>query len=128
MMSEQEAFAVAPLALAYLGDAVWELAVRESLIAKGERQPNQLHQQALGYVKAVNQADRIRRMSERLTEREMSIFKRGRNAKSHSMPKSARMADYRHSTGLEALLGYLYLTGDQARMEELLRMLLAEPE
>ncbi|OAG94785.1 Mini-ribonuclease 3 [Ferroacidibacillus organovorans] len=128
MMSEQEAFAVAPLALAYLGDAVWELAVREALILKGERQPNQLHHQALDYVKAVNQAERIRRMSERLTEREMSVFKRGRNAKSHSMPKSARMADYRHSTGLEALLGYLYLAGDQVRMKEILHLLLAEVE
>lgn len=122
--AEARAFQMSPLALAYVGDAVWELAVRQMLAVKGERRPNRLHRLAVPYVQASGQADRLARILEQLGARERSVFMRGRNAKSGSVPRSATIGEYRLSTGFEALLGYLHLAGNTDRLNELVSTLL----
>lgn len=122
---EERAFQMSPLALAYVGDAVWELAVRQMLALRGERRPGRLHRMAVQYVQASGQADRLARILPLLTERERSVFMRGRNAKSASVPRSATVGEYRLSTGFEALLGYLHLGDNVERLNELVSMLLS---
>ncbi|MFC4765969.1 Mini-ribonuclease 3 [Effusibacillus consociatus] len=107
------------LALAYLGDAVWELFVRQHLLAMGELRPHRLQKASVHYVKAKSQADIIHFLSKDLTEEEAGVVRRGRNAKSGTVPKNADVIDYRHSTGFESLLGYLFLRGDHDRLREL---------
>lgn len=124
-MTEEQAFRLAPLALAYVGDAVWELRVRAMLVQAGERQPRRLHQRAVALVRAAAQADRVRHLMDSLTEREQQIVRRGRNAKSGSVPRGASVADYRASTSLEALLGYLWLSGQSERLQSVENALLA---
>lgn len=123
-LTPAQAFALPPLTLAYVGDAVWELRVRTMLVKAGETQPNRLHKLAVGYVKAKAQADRVHALREHLSEREQQVVKRGRNAKSATVPRGATMADYRASTGFEALLGYLYLAGEDDRLQEILTWLI----
>ncbi len=108
------------LALAYMGDAVLELRVRQHLIAAGEVKPNQLQRMAVRYVSAKAQASIVHGIWDRLSEEEQAVLRRGRNAKSATMPKNAEVADYRLSTGFEALLGLLYLTGQETRLDEIL--------
>ncbi|GEN35274.1 Mini-ribonuclease 3 [Aneurinibacillus danicus] len=108
------------LTLAYMGDAVLEVRVRQHLIAAGEVKPNLLQRAAVRYVSAKAQAGIVSGIWERLTEEEQAVLRRGRNAKSATMPKNARVADYRLSTGFEALLGFLYLTGQEERLDEIL--------
>lgn len=127
-MTEEEAYRMPPLALAYVGDAVWELEVRVTLIDCGERRPQQLHRLAVQKVKANAQADRLHRIASSLSERERAVVRRGRNAKSRSVPRSATVADYRASTGVEALLGYLYLSGLTERLREIVQLLLMDEE
>ncbi|KEO81715.1 Mini-ribonuclease 3 [Tumebacillus flagellatus] len=107
------------LALAYMGDAVWEMFVRQHLLCKGEMQPNRLHKYATHYVKAKSQADVLHYLTESLSEEELAVVKRGRNAKSGSTPKNGDIIDYRYATGFESLLGYLYLHGRFDRLQEL---------
>jgi ribonuclease-3 family protein len=108
------------LALAYMGDAVLEIRVRQHLIAAGEVKPNLLQRAAIGYVSARAQASIVNGIWDRLTEEEQAVLKRGRNAKSATMPKNAQVSEYRLSTGFEALLGFLYLTGQEERLDEIL--------
>lgn len=124
-LTEASVYQLSPLALAYVGDAVWEVAVRSALVRAGETRPRRLHQAALDYVRAAGQADRLAKVLERLTERERDVVRRGRNAKPRSVPKSAQTADYRMSTGFEALFGYLYLSGQEKRMAVIASWLLA---
>ncbi len=124
MMTEEESFRLAPLTLAYIGDAVWELEVRTSLVVTGERLPNRLHTRAVAMVRAKAQADRLYAVIERLTDRERDVVRKGRNAKSGSIPKNAKMSDYRASTGLEALFGYLFMSQQEARLKEVVGWLL----
>ena len=105
-----------PLTLAYIGDAVYEIIIRTLLVEKGNRSANSLHKDAIHFVKAGAQAKIILSLEGELTEEEMDVFKRGRNAKSYTMAKNASMSDYRHATGFEALVGYLYLQGKQDRL------------
>ncbi len=128
MMTEEEAYRMPPLALAYVGDAVWELEVRIMLVDSGERRPQQLHRLAVQKVRANAQANRLRRIADALSERELAVVRRGRNAKSRSVPKSATVADYRASTGVEALLGYLHLSGLSDRLREIVQLLLMDEE
>ncbi|EXJ23787.1 Ribonuclease III family protein [Alkalibacterium sp. AK22] len=109
------------LALAYLGDAIYELRVREHLIQQGQTKPNVLHTQATTYVSAKAQARLIEALLEGnfLTAGEVDIFKRGRNAKSYSKAKNTDAQTYSYSTGFEAVMGYLHLTGQTQRLEEL---------
>ncbi|WP_163539027.1 ribonuclease III domain-containing protein [Gracilibacillus sp. YIM 98692] len=110
------------LALAYMGDVVYEKYVREHLIRQGKVQVQQLHQHAVQFVKATAQAEVIHYWLNHniLTEEEMSIVRRGRNAKSGSVPKNTSMQAYRYSTAFEALIGYLYLDQRHKRLEELI--------
>ncbi len=110
-----------PLTLAYIGDGVYELIIRTILVKRGNRPVNQLHKQASSLVKAAAQSAMMETLEPLLTEEEKSVYKRGRNAHSPTMAKHATMADYRRATGFEALLGYLYLKEDFARLVELVR-------
>ena len=111
-----------PLTLAYIGDAIYELVIRTILVEKGNTQVNKLHQRASKLVKASAQSEIIEKLKPYLTEEEMGIFKRGRNAKSFTMAKNASMSDYRRATGFEALMGHLYLTEQWDRMLELIKI------
>lgn len=115
-MSEKDARMLSPLRLAYVGDAVHELLVRTSLVLAGG-QAGAMHRGAVGVVNAAAQAGALARIVDRLTEAEADIVRRGRNAHAHhGVPRRANPADYKQATGLEALLGYLYLTGQTARL------------
>ena len=110
-----------PLTLAYIGDAVYEIVIRTILVEKGNAQVNKLHQRASKLVKASAQYEIIEKLKEDLTEEELVVYKRGRNAKSYTMAKNATMSDYRRATGFEALMGYLYLTEQWERMLQLIK-------
>ena len=109
---------LSPLALAFLGDGVFELLVRTELLNKNKN-PKTLHREAIKSVKASTQTTKINRVIDILTEEELGVFRRGRNAKSHTMPKNATVRDYKEATGLEALFGYLYLLNKGSRILEL---------
>lgn len=109
---------LSPLALAFLGDGVFELLVRTSLLNKNKN-PKTLHVQAIKSVKASAQAKKINSVLDDLTEEEFAVYKRGRNAKSHTRPKHSDVMDYKEATGLEALFGYLYLLNRGSRILEL---------
>lgn len=111
-----------PLALAYIGDGAYELAIRSMVIGHGNCSPNRLHKEASSWVSAPAQCEMLAAIKECLTEEELDYFRRGRNAKSGSMAKNASMWEYRRATGYEALMGYLYITGQTARMLELIRI------
>ena len=107
------------LTLAYIGDCVYELYVRSHLISDRVHKVNELHKTATKYVCAGAQAALFHRIEGLLTDEELDIFRRGRNTKSQ-VPKNADMQDYRAATGMEALIGYLYLQGETERMTALL--------
>ncbi|MDQ0190384.1 ribonuclease III [Alicyclobacillus cycloheptanicus] len=109
---------LSPLALAYVGDAIWELYARNHVLAGGIRKPNELHKAATRYVRASAQARLADQLGAILSAEELTILRRGRNAKAGHMRKSTDVLTYRHSTGFEALLGYLYGTGQQERLDE----------
>lgn len=111
-----------PLVLAYIGDSIYDLLIRTILISRGKRQANELHKKASGYVRASAQAAMILAIREDLTEEEHQAYKRGRNAKAFSMAKHATMSEYRHATGFEALMGYLYLKDRMPRLIDLVRL------
>ncbi|RDI39029.1 ribonuclease-3 family protein [Falsibacillus pallidus] len=115
------------LALAYMGDAVYEVYIRRHLLEKGQVKPNQLHKEATKFVSAKAQAKFLHDFfqSDFFTEEEQAVIRRGRNAKSGSIPKNTDVQTYRYSTAFESLIGYLYLTGDTERMEEIIHMILA---
>lgn len=105
-----------PLVLAYIGDAVYELLIRTRVVNRGSMQVNKMHQKSASLVKAETQANLIKALFEELTEEEQAVYKRGRNARSASMAKHAKMIDYRMATGFEALMGYLYMTEQYERL------------
>ena len=105
-----EAGEYSPLALAYIGDAVYELAIRTLVMNRGNMQVNKMHKKTASLVKADAQARFYLLLEDELTDAEKAAYRRGRNAKSFTMPKHATMKDYRMATGFEALMGYLYLT------------------
>lgn len=110
------------IALAFEGDAVYSMYIRRHLIFQGLTKPNQLHREATKYVSAKAQANLISLMLEEgiLTEKEEDIYKRGRNANSHTKAKNADIVTYRMSTGFEAVMGYLHMTEAIERLEELI--------
>ncbi|OJF91754.1 Mini-ribonuclease 3 [Alkalibacterium sp. 20] len=118
------------LALAYMGDAVYEQAVREHLIYTGKTKPNRLHVSATTYVSANAQAYLVGKIMEQdlLTEEETTYYKRGRNAKSYSKAKNTDSRTYSQSTGFEALIGFLYLTDQTERLHELMTWCIIEIE
>ena len=108
------------IALAFEGDAVYSLYIRRHLIFQGQTKPNQLHRLATRYVSAKAQASLIEKMLDKevLTEKELDIYKRGRNAHSHTKAKNTDVITYKMSTGFEAVMGYLHMTEDLTRLEE----------
>ncbi len=114
------------LALAYIGDTVYDMFVRTKLIDTTDLKPNGLHLQATRLVCARTQAQAFRRIESLLTDEENNIFRRGRNAHMGTIPKHAAIMDYRLATGLEAVIGWLYLKGCDERLAELMRIALNE--
>lgn len=119
-LKEQDAKGYSPLVLAYMGDCVYELFIRTKVVNAGNMQVSKMHKESAALVKASAQAEMITVIMELLTEEERQIYKRGRNAKSVTMAKNATMTEYRMATGFEALIGYLYLSGQEERMVELI--------
>ncbi len=113
---------VPSLALAYIGDAVYELAVREYLVNQGITNVNKLHREAVKHVRASTQARVFRALDGHLNKTEEAVARRGRNAKPAHAPRGDSVIEYRHSTGFESLVGYLYLQRDWSRLEEILSL------
>lgn len=110
---------LSPLNLAFIGDCVYEMLVRETLVTDANRPVNDLHRESVKFVSAKAQTAAFERIKDILTEEEMAVYKRGRNAKVGHSPKSATEGDYHCATGVEALFGYLYLTERLDRIKEL---------
>lgn len=108
-------------ALAYLGDCVLELCVREYLVESGLSTSRNLNREALNYVRASAQAEAMKKLFPLLSEEEEAFFKRGRNIGHTSVPKNATVSDYRTATGMEVLFGYLHVSGQKERINELFR-------
>ncbi len=111
---------VSPLSLAYIGDAVYEMYIRSYIMHKENMPVSKLHKAATRFVSAKSQAFIIKNIADFLTEEELSVYKRGRNAHSYTSAKNADIVDYRMATGLEALIGFLYIKKDIKRLEELI--------
>ncbi len=118
---------MSPLNLAFVGDGVYGLLVREHLTAAGNMPVGRLHQRAVAMVCAKAQSDAVELLLPLLTAEEEAVYKRGRNAHSASIPKHADPAQYRRATGLEALFGFLYLSGREERIRELFAVVTAGP-
>ncbi|PHU39029.1 ribonuclease III [Pseudobutyrivibrio ruminis] len=110
-----------PLTLAYIGDAIFDVVVRSILVNKGNTAVNKLHQRASSVVKAPTQARMAAALMDDFTEEEADWYRRGRNSKPHTKAKNATTMDYLEATGFEAVMGYLYLTGNMDRICELVR-------
>ena len=113
---EVDVRAYSPLTLAYIGDAVYEMVIRTIIVERANKAANELHKKAVKFVQAGTQAAMIMALQDILTEDEMAVFKRGRNAKSNTSAKNASITDYRKATGFEALIGFLYLMDDMDRV------------
>ncbi len=110
-----------PLVLAHIGDGIYDMIIRTIVVAKGNNHPNKLHKKTSQLVKASAQSAMIELILLELSEEELKIYKRGRNAKSSTVAKNATMVDYRRATGFEALMGYLYLQGRLTRIVDLIK-------
>lgn len=113
---------LSPLVWAYVGDSVYELFIRTHLINNSNAKPHKLHIESIKYVKAKAQADILKKITDNLTEDEKDVVRRGRNTENHHVAKNSNVADYSQSTAFEALIGYLYLTKQDERLEEILNM------
>lgn len=120
--SQEEINMLSPLTWAYVGDCIYELYIRTDLVNKTKLKPHKLHIETIKYVKAKAQADILKRIEKNLTEKELEIVRRGRNAENHHLPKNANPADYMYSTAFEGLIGYLYLTKQDERLKEIFKM------
>lgn len=118
-MNIEAADNINPLILAYVGDSALELLVRERLTLSGITKPGDINKKALEYVTAKSQCAALDRLTEHFNEKESDIYRRGKNAKSHSVPRNVTVFEYRKATGLEAVFGYNYLTGNHQRNREL---------
>lgn len=122
-MSNQKPSLYSPLVLAYIGDGVYELFVRNKIVEEHpDMQPNKLHLLSIAHVKASAQSYSMTFIEPLLNDDELAIYKRGRNAKSSTVPKNADVAEYRRATGFEALIGYLYLKKNNERLSELMEI------
>ncbi|MDD6189665.1 MAG: ribonuclease III domain-containing protein [Clostridiales bacterium] len=123
LMDSEQLGSLSSLALAHVGDAVFELMVRSWLAAGGKATSGSLHKDTVQIVNAKAQADFIKLLEPALNEEELAVFKRGRNTRVNSVPKHMRIADYHAATGFEALFGWLWLKGDKERLNELFEMI-----
>ena len=127
IMDRKEINQISALGLAHCGDAVFELLVRTWLCAHGGVKVKNLHRETVSYVSAPAQAARMDRMLPLLTEEEQELYRRGRNANVHGVPKNASHEQYSKATGLECLFGSLYLMGHRERINELFLLTMEEP-
>lgn len=119
-MDEIEVSQISPLVWAYIGDSVYELYIREHLVQTTNFKPHKLHIETIKYVKAKAQAGILKNIESMLTDEEKDILRRARNTQNHHLPKNADPTDYMYATAFEGLIGYLYLTGEKERLEEIL--------
>lgn len=124
MKNETEVNLMSPLVWAYVGDSVYELFIRSHLVETTKLKPHKLHIETIKYVKAKAQADILEKLQDNLTDKEKEIVRRTRNTENHHLPKNADPADYMHATAFEGLIGYLYLSDQKDRLEEILNMCL----
>ncbi|MBR2704518.1 MAG: Mini-ribonuclease 3 [Clostridia bacterium] len=113
---------LSPLTWAYVGDCIFELYIRTNLVNKSKLKPHKLHIETIKYVKAKAQADFLKAIEDKLTERELDIVRRARNTQNHHLPKNADPADYMYATAFEGLVGFLYLTKQDERLKEIFEM------
>ena len=125
-MTKAEIDAISNLGLAHMGDCVYEMLVRAYLCAQGNKTVAQLHKQTITMVKATYQAEFVDKMLPLLREDEMTHYRRGKNSHVHAVPKSATPAQYAKATGLEALFGYLFLSGKKERANEIFNLVMKE--
>lgn len=126
-LKDMEARQINSLTLAFIGDSIYEIIVRTHVVKNCRSiKVNDAHRKVIDYVKATSQCKFMRMLEETLTEHEKSVYKRGRNCKGVTAPKSANITEYRIATGFEALIGYLYLTGENERINELMEIILNE--
>lgn len=121
---ESDVRMISPLKLAYIGDAVYEVYIRRYLLETYPGKMHQLHRNSTKYVSAKAQADFVRKLESFFTDEENNVIRRGRNAKSGTVPKNTDVIDYNYSTGFEALIGYLYLNDRVDRIEEIIKIIL----
>lgn len=115
---------LSPLVLAYVGDSVYEVYIRTMLISKSNKKVNDYHKQSITFVKAKAQAKFLETIYESLSDEEQNVIRRGKNAKSNTIPKNCTLHDYRQATAFEALIGYLYLKKENARLFEIFNLAL----
>ena len=125
-MTKAEIDAISNLGLAHMGDCVYEMLVRAYLCAQGNKTVAQLHKQTITMVKATYQAAFVDKMLPLLNEEEMTHYRRGKNSHVHAVPKSATPAQYAKATGLEAMFGYLFLSGKKERANEIFNLVMKE--
>lgn len=118
----EEVNQMSPLTWAYVGDCVYELYIRTKLVDTTKLKPHELHIKSVKYVKAKAQAETLKKLETILTEEEKEIVRRGRNTQTHHIAKNASMQDYMYATAFEVLIGYLYLTKQDDRLFEIMKM------
>lgn len=121
-LQEKDWTQYSPLTLAYIGDCVYDLVVRTVLVKRANKPTDLLHRETAQVVRAVAQSEAARRLMEAFTPQEMAVYRRGKNARPHTTAKHATKKEYLQATGLEALLGYLYLDGQYERVVQLVKM------
>lgn len=121
-INKEDVELLSPLTWAYVGDAVYELYIRKYLVNTTKLKPHKLHIESVKYVKASAQANILEKLMNVLTQQEQEIVRRARNTKNHHLPKNANVTEYMYSTAFEGLIGYLYLTKQENRLKEILKM------
>jgi len=125
-MTKAEIDAMSNLGLAHMGDCVFEILVRASLCARGEKTVDRLHRDTINLVKATSQAKFVDKMLPMLNDTELAYYRRGKNSHVHAVPKSATPAEYAKATGLETLFGYLFLSGQKDRANEIFNVVMTQ--
>lgn len=120
MKDKKQVNLMSPLTWAYVGDSVYELSIRTHLVNSTDLKPHRLHQEAIKYVKAKAQAEILKNLQEYLTDEEKEIVRRTRNTQNHHTPKNADVIDYMYATAFEGLIGFLYLTDQKERLNEII--------
>ena len=121
---KSEVNTMSPLNWAYIGDNIFELYIRMNLINNTRLKPHNLHVEAVKHVRASSQANLLNKIEENLTDEEKDIVRRGRNAQNHHVPKNSTVEEYSHATAFEALIGYLYLSNNKERLDEIMNIVL----
>ena len=113
---------LSPLVWAYVGDSVYEMFIRTTLVNKSNAKPHKLHIESIKYVKAKSQAELLEKIYDKLTDDEKDIVRRGRNAENHHLPKNSNVQEYMYATAFEGLIGYLHLSKNTTRLNQILEL------